>query len=202
MITTQKNLIKKQFQRLRKSLDTFDKLCLGFIHTRSTLIAALLGVSLLIWGLIFRDGYLIIQVLFSAAIGYGLGFIPGVVFDVVIAFIRLNRVHFQVVAAPFPVLQFFICAYITWLGFRHHQISILLKEKLGEMKHPDRIVPWSFINDVRNSLMAMRLLLFHHTTASTNKTDFKLVEEELLRLERLFGTLPEGEHTNKKSTLG
>ncbi|UOF89977.1 hypothetical protein LSG31_19240 [Fodinisporobacter ferrooxydans] len=185
-------------QKIKQFFDHLDMVFLEWIRSRSTLIAAILGIFLIVWGIATQDWFLIVQVIVSAAIGYRLGFIPGVSFDTLIAFIRFYHVHFEVVLLPFPFLQYFICAYITWLGFRHHQMSALLKEKLSELDPPNHVVTWSFVNEVRNSLMAMRLLLFRYAKETTAQTDMKIVEEELLRLETLFGKLPKEE---KKTSI-
>lgn len=37
--------------------------------------------------------------------------------------------------------------------------------------------------------MAMRLLLFNQSRLNSDQTDYKMIEEELLRLEKAFGEL-------------
>ncbi|PWI57229.1 hypothetical protein [Sulfoacidibacillus thermotolerans] len=51
------------------------------------------------------------------------------------------------------------------------------------------LVPSTLVNDVRNSLLAIRLLLFTTTCDAGENSSLHLAQAELLRLEALFQDL-------------
>lgn len=180
--------------------------CIRFLREWSTLIAATLGVFLFAWGIVSTDYKLVIEVLLTGAVSYSIGFVPALIGDLIMLLIRISGMYFTPYAA-IEILQFLGCAYIAWLGFQHQQLARANRQQLQHMnkqEHPSHVITWNMVNEVRNSLLAMRLLLFQQaqkqTSPSTTEDEIKMVEEELLRLELIFGSLTKhDENPLKKS---
>lgn len=115
-----------------------DSKTLLFLRQNSNLFLAIVAIILFIWSICYHDVLLLIQLVGSAILGYATGFVPGILFDFLLGMIRFERVHFDVVQQPFPFFQFFLCAYIVWLAYRHQQMTILIKKD----KKADKVVTW------------------------------------------------------------
>ncbi|UOF90922.1 hypothetical protein LSG31_09030 [Fodinisporobacter ferrooxydans] len=60
---------------------------------------------------------------------------------------------------------------------------------MEENQSLSHIISRSQVNEVRNSLLAIRLLLFQHSKIHLVQDELKIVEDELLRLELLLASL-------------
>jgi hypothetical protein len=193
------------WRKLQNAFFQFDLLFIRLLHEWATLVAASLGVFLCAWGIAIGDYNLLIEVLVTGAVAYSIGFVPALAGDLIIVLIRIfDSSNHHAIATE--LLQFLGCAYIAWLGFQHRQLVRANREQLqaNKSEHPSHVIPWSLVNEVRNSLLAIRLLLFQqsskHADSTVNKDEMKLMEDELLRLELIFGSLSKHEEPKKKQS--
>ncbi|UOF92080.1 hypothetical protein LSG31_07655 [Fodinisporobacter ferrooxydans] len=181
-----KNIQQIEFQDIFR---TIDRKILEFLQNYSALIASIMGIGLCAWGLFRHDLNLVIETLLSGAIGYYIGFFPALIVNLFIFFLRIHSAGPAYQVFDVKVLQFFGCAYIAWLGFCHRQSALFSRQQFFQEEPHAHLISWTLVNEVRNSLMAMRLLLFKYYKSETEQSEFKLVEDELLRLELIFGSL-------------
>lgn len=177
------------WKTLRETAERLDGLFVAQLRSRATLIAVLIGLFLLGWGAWENDYILDTEVLLAGATGYVLGFAPAVAIGVIATLLQWTMLGVGADHPSASVLQFLGCSYIAWLGREHHRITRERQVMLSGIHHDQRIIPWSLVNEVRNSLLAMRLLLFDRKRVDVDPTPIELVEEELLRLESIFGNL-------------
>ncbi len=166
-----------------------DAWVLDNLRSRATLIAALIGTILLIWGLVTHNPDLGVEAVLAGAMGYVIGFVPAVLGGLIITAIHFFSAGMPVSSFPVILIQIMGYTYIAWLGRQHKHLALERRTQLADAVHDAKVVPWSFVNEVRNSLLAMRLLLFVKKSETTEHAQLQLIEDELLRLESLFGKL-------------
>ncbi len=180
--------IHHTWRRFLTSIEDTDDALMFFFKSRQSLLAALIGLLMIIWGLIMQQYFLPIAVVLAGAIGYWLGFTPAflIAFFLIIVQVRFNQTfHFSEI-----LIEVLGTTFIAWLG-REHRLAVRRRLLWGGDEYEKQVVSWTFVNEVRNSLLAMRLLLFQKSPDPTTGTNLKLIEDELLRLESLFGKLHE-----------
>jgi len=187
-------------ERALQACESIDRIVLDQLRLRATLIAAFIGLTFLIWAVVTQNGYLGSQVIVAGAIGYWLGFVPAVGGGLV-----LNALHVYMQGLPerhvfMMVIQLAGCSYIAWLGYVHKIATVARRKEVHEMKQRSHIVSWTVINEVRNSLLAVRLLLFSSRTVRVSPSDMRMVEDELVRLEAMLKDLPEKETKGRRET--
>ncbi len=173
-----------------------DQVLFDFLKQKMTLIAAVIGIGLCILGFLLHNIEMSLEVVLVGAIGYLLGFIPAIVGGLILTGIRFSQVGFFWSEVPLETLVYLGCMYIAWLGREHKVASIRRKQEIYGFIQTAQVIPWSMVNEVRNSLLAMRLLLFskHSETIESN---LRLVEDELTRLDNLFHDLNENKESFK-----
>lgn len=180
---------------MRQRIALFDDMVLGYLRMRMTLIAALLGIVLFVLAIIEHDIFAGVEVLLAGAVGYTIGFVPAVLGGVLITLSSLVWYSHHSMYCPSIIFQFLGCVVIAWLGRSHH--SVVKHTREHYRSHVDQamrsqVVPWTLVNEVRNSLLGMRLLLFTNNMGrETDQQNLQIVEAELLRLESLFTDLHE-----------
>ena len=170
-------------------VERVDSWVLDNLRMRATLIAALIGTAFLIWGIVTHNPNLGIEVILAGAMGYLIGFVPAVGGGLLITAIHFFSSGMPLESFPVIVIQIMGYTYIAWLGRQHKHLAIERRNKLADVDHDAKVVSWSFVNEVRNSLLAMRLLLFVKQNEATQHAQLRMIEDELLRLESLFGKL-------------
>lgn len=173
-------------RRLITSCEDCDEALIMFLRHKQSLLAALIGLSLLVWGIITLQYYLIIAVIIAGAVGYWLGFSPAVL--IALCLLLIGTVTNQPDHVTKLIIQIAGIILIAWLGREHH-LAVRKRLALGNDECVQHVVTWTFINEVRNSLLAMRLLLFQKSPTIDTTTNLKLIEDELLRLEAIFSKL-------------
>ncbi len=181
--------------RMVQRMAILDEIVLHYIQTRLNLFAALIGALLLVWSAFAHNGFLSAEVLLAGAIGYALGFVPAMMGGIFINGLEIALRHGHPLHIPTLLVQFFGCSMIAWLGHGHQMAMRQAREQsreLADVSIRAQIVPWTLVNEVRNSLLAMRLLLFtSKTDRNSDPQNMQLVQAELLRLEALFKELHE-----------
>ncbi len=178
-------------ERILRASERIDRLVLEQLKLRATLIAAFIGLTFLAWSAITQNGYLALQVLLAGAVGYLLGFVPAVAGGLVINLVDLYIHGVHGLHAYTMLVQVFGCSYIAWLGHAHSVAAAVRRKEIQEMQNRRHIVPWTVVNEVRNSLLAVRLVLFSNRTIRVSPSEMRLIEDELLRLEAMLKDLPE-----------
>ncbi|MHB1629933.1 MAG: hypothetical protein ACYCVB_16450 [Bacilli bacterium] len=184
-------------QRILDTSERIDRFVLDQLKQRATLIAALIGLTFLGWSALTQNGYLGLQVLLAGAVGYLLGFVPAVVGGLAVNVVDLCIHGAHGVNVYMLLVQLFGCTYIAWLGHAHRIAAAVRRKEIQEMQNRKHIVPWTVVNEVRNSLLAVRLLLFSNRTVRVSPSEMRLIEDELLRLEAMLKDLPEQEAAAK-----
>ncbi|MCI0184688.1 hypothetical protein [Sulfoacidibacillus ferrooxidans] len=189
--------IKRLVTHSMKLISQFDDNVLNYLRLRVTLMAALLGVVFLLFSFIEHNVFSSIEVLLAGAVGYSIGFVPAVFGGILITALSImeNGGHHEH-WAPI-ILQFLGCSVIAWLGHSHQLATQHTREQNkipAQRTIRAQIVPWALVNEVRNSLLGMRLLIFTNTMdRDAEQRNLQIVETELLRLEALFNDLSEEE---------
>ncbi len=183
-----KQKVHHTWRRFLTSIEDLDDSLMVFFKSRQSLFAALIGLLMLIWGIIMQQYFLLIAVVLAGAIGYWLGFTPAflIAFFLIVVQMRFNLTfHLSEI-----LIELLGTTFIAWLG-REHRLAARRRLLWGGDEFEKQVVSWTFVNEVRNSLLAMRLLLFQKNQDTTASGNLKLIEDELLRLESLFGKLHE-----------
>lgn len=193
-------MARRWSERVLQAFECIDRIALEQLKLRATFIAAFIGLAFLIWAAVTQDGYLGFQVILMGAIGYWFGFVPAVVGG-----LAVNAVYVYIQGLPelraFAMLiQLFGCSYIAWLGHAHKVTAVVRRKEIQEMQHRFHIVSWSVVNEVRNSLLAVRLMLFSNETVRVSPSEMRMAEDELLRLEAMLKDLPEKETKGQQGT--
>ncbi len=181
-----KQAIHHAWRHFLTFIEDSDDMLMGFFKARESLMASILGLMMLIWGIVMHQYYLLIAVVLAGAIGYGMGFTPAFLIAFILIVIPTRFVHLLPIAEM--IIEIIGTSIIAWLG-REHRLAARKRLLWGSTYYEKQIVSWTFVNEVRNSLLAMRLLLFQKSQDNSPSTNLKLIEDELLRLESLFGKL-------------
>ena len=184
-------------ERIQDTLERIDRIVLEQLKLRATLIAAMIGLTFLGWSVAAQNGYLGLQVVLAGAIGYAVGFVPAVVGGLAVNIVDVFMHGLHGIHAYTMLLQVVGCSYIAWLGHAHRVAAVARRKEIQEMQNRTHIVPWTVVNEVRNSLLAVRLLLFSNRTIRVSPSEMRLVEDELLRLEAMLKDLPEQDADEK-----
>ena len=182
--------IHHAWRRFLTSIDDVDDALMTFFKLRQSLLAALIGIAMLIWGLIMHQYFLLLAVMLAGAIGYWLGFTPAFLAAFFLIALQIHATESLQFAQM--LLEVLGTTFIAWLG-REHRLAARQRLLWGGSEFEKQVVSWTFVNEVRNSLLAMRLLLFQKSQDNPSGANLKLIEDELLRLESLFGKLHDKE---------
>ena len=181
-----RNIFYHAWRRLLTLIDDIDNALIRFFKNRQSLFAAIIGLMLIIWGIALHQYYLLLAVVLAGAIGYGMGFTPAFLIALLLVIVQYRSVETPHLAEM--IIEILGTTFIAWLG-REHRLAARSRLLWGGNEFEKQVVSWTFVNEVRNSLLAMRLLLFQKSQDSLASTNLKLIEDELLRLESLFGKL-------------
>lgn len=183
-MTGSKSFVETMLAKVHKA----DRRLFAMVKQRLTLIAAIVGIVLVVVGVSQHNYEIIIDVILAGAFGYLIGFIPAVGSGVIVMIVRFLLVGVRPEHISLYLLTFVGCTYIAWLGREHRMVSVRRKQEMHGFPQTTQEISWSMVNEVRNSLLAMRLLLF--TNPSNNNDDnLQMIKEELTRLDRLFHNL-------------
>ena len=177
-------------------IDQIDTWVLNMLRIRATLIAAVIGTILIVWGIVTKNVDLGMEAILAGAMGYLIGFVPAVLGGLFITAIQFVTFSMGLQSMPLLFLQIMGYTYIAWLGRQHKMMAVERRMRLADVEHDPQVVSWTLINEVRNSLLAMRLLLFVRSNGSPQQNQLRMIEDELLRLESLFGKLDDTKQQN------
>ncbi|MCF8564337.1 hypothetical protein LLE49_06210 [Alicyclobacillus tolerans] len=86
-------------------------------------------------------------------------------------------------------IKLFADAAIAWLGYHHKQQKEIQKRRQQQTQnrfHSDKVLPWTAANEIRNSLAAIRFLLFPLQGGEQNQEPLQKATDELSRIEKMF----------------
>ena len=176
--------------RLQSRVHHYDQRLVDFLKQHMTLIAAIIGLVLFISGFLLHNLEMSAEVVIAGAMGYWFGFIPAIIGGIILTGLRFELAGFFFSEIPLEALIGVGCLYIAWLGREHRVAYIRRKQEVEGFFQTSQEIPWSMVNEVRNSLLAMRLLLFSRQNGAGD-ANLRLVEDELTRLDNLFHDLNE-----------
>ncbi len=186
---------------MQNLVEHIDRIVLTYLSSRVTLIAAVVGTALMIWGIASHNLYMVIQVILAGAMGYSVGFVPAVVGGLIVSAIYIVTQGITTLNISSLIIEVLGCTYIAWLGRQHKVITKRRRTEIAGVANRSHTVSWTFVNEVRNSLLAMRLLLFRKANEGLPQQKLELIENELLRLESMFGKLKEDASSDTTLTL-
>ncbi len=184
------NMWQDKWMALLTQIHHADDVLFHFLKQKLTLIAFIIGIILFVLGFFLHNFEMSADVVLAGAMGYWLGFIPAITGGLILTGIRFSLAGFYWAEVPLETLLCVGCMYIAWLGREHRVASIRRKQEIHGFIQTSQEIPWSMVNEVRNSLLAMRLLLFSKKSDSADM-NLRLVQDELTRLDNLFHDLNE-----------
>lgn len=182
------------FERLRLKIREIDRLTVNLIQTHTNLIAAGIALGLCMWGLTAHHMSIVLGMVAIGAVSFFFGIALAMV--AACGLFIFDLCHLGLSGFPVSVelvkLVGYIC--ISWLGYRHKEQQTIQKQVSDA--HPDQVVPWAVVNEVRTSLAAVRFLLFPLHDQHKGQ-DLQKVTSELSRLENIFTQLEQKERQRK-----
>lgn len=172
---------------LTDSLSTLDNRVLTWIRANSNLLIALVSVSLALWALFTGHYTYVLIMAVIGAVGYFAGLVVALSCGVLVLIINVVTFGITPAFSSLFIVQGVGYLNIAWLGFCHRRIKKERQRAISD-KHPDQVVPWASINEVRTSLAAIRFLLFPMHKENMGN-ELQKATNELLRLEQIFKEL-------------
>jgi hypothetical protein len=187
--------IRQQMAKHRAWLAKLDTRLLGMVRKHSNLLTAVAALLVWIWAAWTNQGWVVLGIVLTGAISYWFGFLTAVAMSVV--FVGLGDFH---PALTFPVVVTQAVGYlsVSWLGYRHKKEKILEEERMAQNSHPDQVLPWAVVNEIRTSLAAIRFLLFPIDDDKKTK-ELQKATLELSRLENLFHEIEKQDQQRRMS---
>lgn len=190
----------RQVYNLRGRLSLLDSRLVDWVLSHMNLLTAIATLWICTWAVTNGKVEIVAGIFVVGALGYFLGLIAGLGFALLFFVINILSVPLNgdnITAAMLGWVGYCVAA---WLGYQHSEEKQMEKAR-AKQTHPDQVLPWDMVNEVRTSLAAVRYLLFPmHSTESIPSTDNRqldLATKELSRLESLFN---EYERENQKQT--
>jgi hypothetical protein len=177
--------IQKQMAKHRARLAKLDERLLSIVWKHSNLLTAVAALLVWIWAVVTHQEWVALGIILTGAVSYWFGVLTAVAVSVV--FLAIGNFH---PALSFPVLVAQTVGFLSasWLGYRHKEEKILEVERMAQSSqssHPDQVLPWAVVNEIRTSLAAIRFLLFPIDDDKKTK-ELQKATLELSRLENLF----------------
>ena len=177
---------------LRTRLADMDGAVVQWIWSHMNLLTAIATLWICTWAVTNGKVEIVAGIFTVGALGYFLGLIVGASFGLVFFVANLLSVPFNGDNMTAAMLGFVGYCVAAWLGYQHSEEKRMETER-AKQTHPDQVLPWDMVNEVRTSLAAVRYLLFPMHDSQDQKLD--LATRELSRLESLFN---EYERENQK----
>ena len=167
----------------RPRLSDMDGTVIDWIWSHMNLLTAIATLWICAWAVTNGRFEIVAGIFVVGALGYFLGLIVGAGFGAICFAANLFSVPLtgnHLTAAMFGFVGYAVAA---WLGYQHSEEK-RMKTARRRQTHPDQVLPWDMVNEVRTSLAAVRYLLFPIQDSQNDKLD--LATRELSRLENLF----------------
>lgn len=178
----------------RAKLASLDFKVLATARNNSNLLTAIAAVITCVWALSTHQAWTVLGIVLTGAVSYSLGFTTSIV--MALLFIVASDIR-PTITLPFVATQMVGYLSVVWLGYRHKEEKILEEVRMSQANHPDQVVPWVVVNEVRTSLAAVRFLLFPvHDDKKTQE-----LQKATLELSRLEGIFREMEKKDQKQNL-
>lgn len=178
---------------LRSRLSTLDGTLVEWIWSHMNLLTAVATLAICTWAVTNDRVEITAGIFVVGALGYFLGLIVGLGFGFIFFAVNMLSVPFTGNDVTAAMLGFVGYCVASWLGYQHSEEKQMEQER-AKHTHPDQVLPWDMVNEVRTSLAAVRYLLFPMHDTPDQKLD--LATKELSRLESLFN---EFEKENQKT---
>jgi len=174
-------------RRFTSPLSNLDKCAFAWMQKHSHLLMALVNLALAVWALSTGRGQYVFGIALIGAVGYFSGLIVALSSIVITMGIDVSLVGVVHISLSSLFVELVGYLNIAWLGFLHKRLKEEQRHEIDE-KHPDSIMSWTAVNEIRTSLAAIRYLLFPIQSEHVNR-ELQKATIELLRLEQLFQDL-------------
>ncbi len=168
---------------LRPRLSDMDGTAVHWIWLHMNLLTAIATLWICAWAASNGKVEIVTGVFVVGALGYFLGLIVGASCGLVFFAMSLLSSPLTRNNLTAAMLGFVGYCVAAWLGYQHSEKK-RMKAARAQLTHPDQILPWDMVNEVRTSLAAIRYLLFPMHESQDQKLN--LATQELSRLESLF----------------
>ena len=168
------------------------------------LLLAVTAAVLVMAAVVMGDPYYVAAICLVGAVSFFAGFIESLGAAALLA----GWAAFRMVASRHGMglsgvmMQVFGYGCVAWLGYRHREQQRIQRERSERQAHADSVIPWVVTNEVRNSLAAIRFLLFplhDGPEPADERQPLRQVTDELQRLENLFSDI---ERSNQEPAQG
>jgi len=176
-----KHLFSRRLATLFSGLDNH---LVTWTTEHSNLLMAIVNLALAAWAL---DSGLLAYVVGMALVGavaYFAGLFVAVSLLIITIGVDVALAGFAHILLSALIVEIIGYLNIAWLGFRHKRLKMEQRRTM-DGKHPDQIMSWTAVNEVRTSLAAIRYLLFPMHSEHTSQ-ELQKASRELSRLEQLF----------------
>lgn len=160
-----------------------DGTAVQWIWLHMNLLTAIATLWICTWAATNGKVEIVIGIFAVGAVGYFLGLIVGVSLGLLFFVADVLSSAFTGNNLTVAMLGFVGYCVAAWLGYQH-SVKKQIKVARAIESHPDQVLPWDMVNEVRTSLAAIRYLLFPMREIRDQKLD--LATQELSRLESLF----------------
>ena len=168
---------------LRPQLSDMDGTVVEWIGSHMNLLTAIATLWVCTWAASNGKAEIVAGIFIVGALGYFLGLMVGASFGLIFFVANLLSFPFTGNNLTATMLGFVGYCVAAWLGYQHSEEK-RMKAARAKQTHPDQVLPWDMVNEVRTSLAAVRYLLFPMRDGEDQKLD--LATRELSRIESLF----------------
>ncbi|QQE77792.1 hypothetical protein [Alicyclobacillus sp. SO9] len=198
--------MRLRISRTGEKIRRTDALFVDAIQTRSSLLTALIVVTLCIWGSSTGHVWFVAGIMVVGALSYFFGIVIALLGGLAFTCIELFAAAIPHMQASVIFMEITGYIMITWLGYRHKEQKELQQEHIQQQQfvsHSDQVIPWSVTNEVRTSLAAVRFLLFPLDTDEQKDATLEKATAELSRLEHLFNEMEQDKlkEANQETTI-
>ena len=179
-------MVKRAVQHsssFRPRLSDMDGTVVEWIWSHMNLLTAIATLWICTWAVTNGKVEIVAGIFIVGALGYFVGLIAGISVALIVFVVNLLSISFTSNNLTGAMLGFVGYCVAAWLGYQHSEEK-RMKTKKAKQTHPDQVLPWDMVNEVRTSLAAVRYLLFPVQDSQEEQID--LATRELSRLENLF----------------
>jgi hypothetical protein len=175
---------------LRNQLSSLDGSLVKWVWAHMNLLTAIATLWICTWAVTNGKVEIVAGIFVVGGLGYFLGLIVGLGFGLIFFFLNVLSVPINADTLTAAMLGFVGYCVAAWLGYQHSEEK-QSEQARAQKTHPDQILPWDMVNEVRTSLAAVRYLLFPMHESQDKEPEnhdrkLDLATQELSRLERLF----------------
>ncbi|MCF8567664.1 hypothetical protein LLE49_23370 [Alicyclobacillus tolerans] len=165
-----------------RTLGSLDQQFESFFRTHVDLVMFLIVLGVGSWGLASQHMWFVLGMLVVGALSYFLGLTIAMLAGLVLTVLDLYNSYHGGLHTTIVVMEVIGYVTISWLGYRHRKQEEYQKQLAVLHAHPDQVMSWTVVNEVRNSIAAVRYLLF----PMSDSENIQQVSQELARIEQMF----------------